>query len=177
MAFLLPSIFPSCCDPTSIHRSSIHTMFMLNMDIWQKKITTIKNAWFLQTVTLKVLISHRPFFFFFILSQSNIHLALSHLVIQVFAFLQRALPGTGGFITCVMHFQWVCSCEQSLIAAEATSSLIKRSHALVGVCTPSVCGGVAGCVKLLVLPVVPFFFFILAASLVKDLPVWQRLSK
>lgn len=36
------------------------------------------------------------------------------------------------FITCAMHYGWVCSCEQCLIGAEATSSLIKRVHGLIG---------------------------------------------
>lgn len=43
MAFLLPSIFPSCCNSTSINRSFIHTMFMPYMDILQKKILISPN--------------------------------------------------------------------------------------------------------------------------------------
>lgn len=96
-------------------------------------------------VILKISASHQ---LFAILSHSNLHLALSHLVSQSCAasflnlcwicgvraawFLNSGMLGKGGSITFVMHYGWVCSCEQGLIGAEAASYLIKRVHGLVG---------------------------------------------
>lgn len=54
----------------------MHPMFLPYMDILQK------NSWFLQPLILKG--PHLPStIFFYILSHSNIHLALSHLVIRL----------------------------------------------------------------------------------------------
>lgn len=90
MAFLLPSIFPSFRNATSINKSFMHTTSVPYMDILQQ------NSWFLQPLILKG--SHLPSTFFQIFSHSNIHLALSHLVIEVCVWpwcLERALLGNG----------------------------------------------------------------------------------